>query len=503
MALSLALLTLLNVPYLVAMNRADGLVFGGSLIAVPDGHSYLAKMQAGAAGDWLYTLRFTNDPGPGVLLFTYYLGLGHLARLSGLAVLVVYHLARLAGGLFFLLTLYHVGLPLAPTTAGRLKRWAAVALAGGLGWLVTPLSGALSPDLWVAESIPLLSLFANPHFPLAWALVLWLLYWGLPEWSGPITARSWRVAGVTLVLAEIYPMALPTVLLTLGGASLLNWRARGAFSKRELLIPVTVGLVAAPRLLYTAWLTRTHAQLASWNLQNASPAPDLPLALAWGGVPLALALIGLIWVGRSGEARGKMWAVWLFAGVGAIYFPYELQRRLSLGLMFPLVQLGIAAWQAMIAPRLGSVARRGLTVVLALAAALSNALVWAGALAAAGSSEPEIFLQAAEARAIAALPADAVVVAAPELGGLIPTRSEARVIYGHAAETPNAEARRADVLDFFAGDAPADFLELNGVTHVFYGAREAALGQLQLPETGWRLLSDDGGLRVYVREAQP
>jgi len=504
-ALALGLLAVLNLPYILALTRTDGQVFGGSIVAVPDGHSYLAKMQLGASGALLYTPRFTTEPGFGVILFTFYMALGHLARMTGIAVPALYQIARLVTGLFFLMTAYHVLRPLADTVAGRLKIWAFFFMASGLGWLVTPLTGALSSDLWVAESIPLLSLLANPHFPFAWALLLWLLYTGLPAWSGPNLAwRSLRVAAIAFILAEVYPMAVPTALVTLGAAGALEGLRRRTWSWQAVGPALAAGFTTAPRLLYTAWIVRAQPQIASWNVQNFSPIDGFPLVLAWAGLLLVLAGIGAGWALRSRAAseRDRMWVLWLVVGIAAVYFPYELQRRLSLGVLFPMTPLAMLGWRNVLAPRLGRWAATapwpGAVVLV-----LSNVLVWAGALAAATSANPEIFMSTAEARAIAALPVDAVVVAAPELGGFIPTRSDARVVYGHAAETPEAEARRQAVLDFYAGRTPADWLDRFGVNRVFFGPREAALGPQPTLSDEWQLLSDDAGLRVYAREASP
>ncbi len=500
------ILLVANLPYAVAFLAGDR-VFGGALLAVPDGYSYLAKMQLGASGAWLYTLRFTTDPGSPVSLFTFYILLGHIARLTGLGVLATYHVARIATGAFFLWTSYHVLGPITPDPRARFKCWLLFVAASGLGWLVTPLSGALSSDLWVAESIPFLSLMANPHFPLAWALTLWLMYTALPAWSGPhMPARVWRVAGLSLVLAEVYPMALPVALATLGVMALLAWRRDRLWPREPMTIVIVAGLVAAPRLLYTAWIVASHPQLASWNAQNASPSPDLPLALAWGGLLLLLAILGAAWALRSSEARDtdRLWIVWSVIGIAALYVPYLLQRRLSLGLTFPLAMLAALGWQKSLRPRLPTRWTLLLQGILGLALALSNGLVWLGALAAANSQDAEIFLTPAEARVIDSLPADAVVVSAPELGGFIPTRSLARVVYGHAAETPFAETTRAAVLDFYAGRTPAvDFIDQYGVTHVIYGEREAALGPLPTLPADFRLAFDDSGVRVYARSATP
>lgn len=499
------ILLVVNLPYLVAA-FAGGRVFGGALLAVPDGYSYLAKMQLGASGAWLYTLRFTTDPGAPVSLFTFYIFLGHVAHLTGLGVLTTYHVARCLTGIFFLWTAYHVLGPVSSSDRERFKRWLLFVAASGLGWLVTPLTGSLSADLWVAESIPFLSLIANPHFPLAWALLLWLMYTALPAWSGPhLPARTWRVAGLSLVLAEVYPMALPVALATLGVMALLAWQRDRALPLERVTIVLVAGLAAAPRLLYTAWIVATHPQLASWNEQNASPSPPLPLALAWGGLLLLLAILGAIRALRSSESGeiDRLWLVWVVIGIAALYAPYLLQRRLSLGLTFPLAMLAAPGWRA-IRSRLPVRWAPALQWILGLALALSNGLVWLGALAAASSQDPEIFLTPAEARAIDSLGADAVVVAAPELGGFIPTRSMARVVYGHAAETPFAEATRADVLDFYAGRvSPVDFIDTYGVTDVIYGQREAALGPLPTLPPDFHLSFDDSGTRVYSRTASP
>lgn len=500
------ILLVANLPYAVAFLAGDR-VFGGALLAVPDGYSYLAKMQLGASGTWLYTLRFTTDPGSPVSLFTFYILLGHVARLTGIGVLATYHVARLLTSLFFLWTTYHVLGAITANPEERLKRWLLFVAASGLGWLVTPLTGSLSADLWVAESIPFLSLMANPHFPLAWALMLWLMYTALPAWSGPhVPGRLWRVAGLSLVLAEVYSMALPVTLATLGVMALLAWRRDRIWPREPLTTVIVVGFVTAPRLLYTAWIVATHPQLASWNEQNASPSPGLPLALAWGGLLLLLAILGAVWALRSSEARDidRLWIVWAVIGIAALYVPYLLQRRLSLGLMFPLAMLATLGWQKGLRSLL---ARRWTPLfrgTLCLTLALSNGLVWLGAFAAANSQDAEIFLAPAEARAIDSLSGDAVVVAAPELGGFIPTRSMARVVYGHAAETPFAESTRADVRDFYAGRTPAiDFIEKYGVTHVIYGQREAAIGPLPALSPDFHLVFDDSGVRVYARSATP
>jgi hypothetical protein len=56
---------------------------------------------------------------------------------------------------------------------GRSRRAAflLIGFSSGLGWLAVPFD-VFAPDLWVPEAITFYSIFANPHFPLAVALML-------------------------------------------------------------------------------------------------------------------------------------------------------------------------------------------------------------------------------------------------------------------------------------------------------------------------------------------
>src|SRR3974377_632874 len=95
-----ALLVLLtaSLPYLFGVLAAGpDRVFTGLQVNPLDGLSYLAKMRLGFDGEWLFHLPFTPEQGQSVFLFTYFLALGHLARILGLPLILVFHAARLIG----------------------------------------------------------------------------------------------------------------------------------------------------------------------------------------------------------------------------------------------------------------------------------------------------------------------------------------------------------------------------------------------------------------------
>ena len=69
---------------------------------------------------------------------------------------------------------------------------------------------------------------------------------------------------------------------------------------------------------------------------------------------------------------------------------------------------------------------------------------------------------------------DAVILASPRIGMLVPGQTGARVFYGHPFETINAADKEAQLKAFFGGQRttttpPSDY--------IFYGPSEQALGQ--------------------------
>jgi hypothetical protein len=104
---SAVILLVTSLPYLYgALISTPGAQFGGLVIGVEDGNSYLAKMRLGATDGWQFYLFYTSEPHQGAYLFLFHLALGKIVRLSGLPLILVYHLARIVCGLFLLASIY-------------------------------------------------------------------------------------------------------------------------------------------------------------------------------------------------------------------------------------------------------------------------------------------------------------------------------------------------------------------------------------------------------------
>lgn len=487
------LLALLSAaPYLWAARSSGALYeFAGFLINPLDGLSYLAKMREGWQGSWLFTLPFTANPGPGTFLFTYFLLLGHLARTLQLPLLVTYHASRILAGALLLYTawVFYNRIGLGPREC-RIAWWM-TAVGSGLGWIAVPL-GALPADLWVAEYVPFLAILSSAHFPLALALLLWvvMLVALFPEWRG--LGKAVTIAALSFALASLQPFLILPAGLALAVWSLLRFQFGDTSRARESSLGLTAAaLGAAPWASYYVWATTRQPQLAIWAAQNQTPTPapwDVALAL---GLPGLLAGIGIVALLRRWRADGALQetdsnllilSLWAILTAFLIYLPFALQRRLMGGWFFPLAGLAapvLAGWT-----RSGRFPSLRLTGAFALLIP-SNLIVLAALSHGVIAHDSSIYLTRDESQALDFLESranvQAVVLASPEMGSFIPGRTGMKVLYGHPFETPDSTEMRQDVEAFFtrmSEDDQGAFLREQRIDYIFYGPRERKLGPL-------------------------
>jgi hypothetical protein len=526
--LSLPFLALIALPYLAAA-RAGGeaYVFAGLLQNPIDGNSYLAKMYQGWRGDWTFTLPYTADPGEGTYLFLFYLSLGHLARLSGLSIVLVFHLARLASAIFLLAMMWRFFGAVLPGPKDRRLAFAMAAYGSGLGWLAA-LAGRFTADFWVAEAYPFLAAYANPHFPLGLGLVLALVSPASEVLGG---ARRWNLfwtwlAG--LALAIILPFGLVLAGTVLAGLFLWKaWMRASASSPATTTSPEHHGLLwmrfrlrdllrllsletfwrllsllagGLPVLIYELWVAHHHPALAIWNAQNLTPVPPAwDFFLSFSPV-LWFAAAGAFVALRSRDNRLQAMIVWAGAGLLLVYLPTGLQRRFILGLYVPLAGLAAIGIQ-----RLASGNRR-LAGILGCAFFILALPTNLGILLAAGqgvsSHSPALFLARAEHQAMTWLkentPEGALILASADTGLLIPAQTGRRVFAGHPFETVAAVRRSEEVEAIFRGSPGSSSLPLlSEVDYIFIGPRERSLGGY-LPAGDWQAVYDHGGVTVWA-----
>lgn len=488
-----ALLTI--IPYLLANCVAAPHIFSGFLINPLDGFSYLAKMREGAAGSWTFTLPYAAEPGPGVHLYLYYLFLGQLAAIFHLPLILTFHLARVGATvlMFYLAYLFYERV-----LEARGWAWCAYLLtlfSGGLGWLGL-LVGIEGSDLAIPESIPLVAAYTNAHFPLAAAAILAvaLTCMGLYHNRWLELLNGW-LAGTVLMLV------LPFSLLSIGTALLL-WLGFESMQRRNRLrsllsifeLPGMVGalgfgLGVLPWLAYSLLLVRNHPVIAVWTAQNQTPSPGVASYLIGFG-PLVLAALVGVARGYPFSRRNTRFAViWLLSNALLLYAPFPLQRRLSLGLYFPLAALAVLGMAAVFKP-----ARLRIAVLAVIILSLPSSILLAGAgIYGVQCGEPEVVYDVDELDAYrwmeSGIPAGSLVLAAPLNGNRLPAFATVRVLYGHPFETPDAEVMEALVGELMRGEGLERLDEL-GVEYIYADGDH------------FNGLSRDGGLEVsYANES--
>ncbi len=509
---TLALVIASCVPYLIAWAVTPrGAQFTGILFNPQDGNSYLAKMRQGFSGSWLFRLPYTPESHQGARVYLFYLLLGHIARWTGLPLILVYHAARASGGAAMLMAFYALASHLSDDIGERRAMFLFTALGSGLGWLAGPL-GLMTADQWVPEAFPIYALLANAHFPPAIGLMVGMVYCRLQIADCRLQIANCRVQGagcrvryvvgmvvMAVVLGAVQPFGLVAVF---GGMGVMLV----AQAVRERRVPwrtaawvVGAAAAALPYPLYMWRALNRDPVLAMWNAQNVTPTPALwDWALSYGLV-LVLAVIGGVRAMRRSHSADWLLLGWVVVALVGMYLPLPLQRRLSLGLGVPLGLLAGLGWwrlRARLKPR-----RRGpaQALVLTLCTLTPLFLVLITLLGAMGGSS-WFYLSGDEWAVLTWLrdqgDHDAVVLCAPRLGLFVPAWAGQPVVYGHPFETVNAQVRRAQVEAFFAGEMGPEerevFLQENRVGYV--------VGDWEIGD--WQLMFESGEVRVYEVESQ-
>jgi hypothetical protein len=140
-ALGFAALVMLltSLPYFLGYaSQGQDWRFTGFVFGVEDGNSYIAKMQAGAAGTWLFRTPYSAVHQQGVVAFLPYILLGKLASPPELheKLVLIYHIFRIAAGMLAILATYDFIAYFIPGDRERRYGLILAVLGGGLGWVL-------------------------------------------------------------------------------------------------------------------------------------------------------------------------------------------------------------------------------------------------------------------------------------------------------------------------------------------------------------------------------
>lgn len=526
-----ALLLITALPYWYAERRAaaNGQVFSGIVVNIPDNMQYWSWMRDHRTA-LLIPNRLTSEPNEPALFNLLWLGLGQVQRLTGWNEGAIHQLLRVGGSTAFLAALWwFIGLIL----PRRGERWAAfglISLGGGLGWVwviekyVNGLSDVRMPfHVYVSEPNTFFNVLAFPHFLAAAALILVVFGCFLKAERGAGWGWYGLAAGAALLLGVQHAYDLVMVYAILGVYTLLRF-AQARRIRWDLFWGLgAIGFISSPPAAYFVYITTQNplwrevlAQFANAGVFTPSPLGLLILL----GLPLIVTLAYGVALLRRGAWRDAFKAgatptpdmflwVWAVVGFGLLYIPADFQIHMLNPYQVP---LGLLAVRALVewAGRPGQ-ARR-LATFSALALLLIGAclpvnlylLAWRGLDM--HAMERPYFLTRDEAAGLAWLEARdderAVVLASLDFGQRVPALTSHRSVLAHWAMTAHFYERRDDVARFFdATTAPAErtaILRDLDVRYVVHGDDERALGAYEpASDPLLELAFDSPSLQIY------
>ena len=289
-----------------------------------------------------------------------------------------------------------------------------------------------------------------------------------------------------------------------------DFRDRSAFWRLAVRLAVT-SLPSLPYLVYAAVFFRANPAYAAWQAQNLLYSPAPYLYLLGFGLPLLLAIVGLL-LGRRPDVLSApaFLCLWTLAVPPLLYLPTPLQRRFLDGYQAPVAILG-GVGLYLIVKRLHS-ARWRLSLIAGLVTviALTNVLLWFGSIATIAAKVEPVFRPGWEmsaARWFQSTPASSVVLASYDTGNLLPACALVRSFTGHGSETVNSEEKTSQVVQFFRAETSdawrAELLSRYSVDYVYYGPRERKLGAINLQRLPYLTPVYDNGQVQILRVDTP
>jgi hypothetical protein len=496
-------------PYLwafISLNAQPTHRFVGILHSPLDSAVYIAKIGQGLRGAWLSTLTHTPETTPSFFLNSFYLVLGHLAKALGLSTLMIFHLARLTMSFAMFVALYHLGSTIWNRLRPRRLFFSIAAVGSGLGWLALMLSPEtpqtqLAVDLNLFEAIPLLSTFANPHFPLAIALIALIAATYVTvfrpgfQMTPTLTNGGLGVALISLLLVIVLPHGwLPIASALSLYLIVLVMRTRRLPLLEATWVSLTI-LPALPILIYYAAMMSGETPLSAWIAQNQI-APLPPDRYLFGfGLPLLAALPGIWRALRYFERDGdRFMLLWLIVNAVILYLPLPMPQRSVIGLFIPIVYFATRAMEEFWFERIPAKWRDAALVAFFVFIMPSNVLMaivpMIGINDPARGEEGGLMMPKGYTDAFHWLDStgeeSAVVLAQPLPSLWLPAHTPMRVVYGHPYETLQSRERLTDVQSWYSGQNCRAILARYNVRYILTQQNTPHDGAACLNELGLR-----------------
>jgi hypothetical protein len=293
----------------------------------------------------------------------------------------------------------------------------------------------------------------------------------------------------SLVLIFIYPQAFFPIAI----ASIALLLSRAIYKRKPIRQSLRwilwLGVPALPLIVYYTTVFLFNPVVAQvWVREHQAAAPSFPILLIGLGLPLIIALPGLIRGVRRFEPDGNQFMLlWLLSMLLLTYLTPVIQMNFALGLMLPIAYFGARASEDFWFNLIHRPWRYRLVVALIPIIAISH-LYLLFLPVTAQYPQSSLLLHRNYALAFRWMysqrPSDDIVVlTAPQVGTWLPAWTGTRVVYGYLSETLDGQEKLQAVQHWYSDERDCERL-LNGewstqgdyqVSYVLYGPLERAI----------------------------
>jgi hypothetical protein len=475
MGLVLAIVTAIPYVYAYAVEPV-GHVFIGFFYLGDDANTYLAKMRQGWEGSWAWQNRYTTESSPTAYLFLFWIVLGHIAALTNLPLIAVFHLARVAAAFALMAGAWLFIRHFIQDRSARRFAFFFCAIGLGMGYVIQAFGHPVvfgnqtdTLDWRMPELTAFYSVLALPHF--AWsgvfaALGVVLTLRAIERGSlllGAVAGLAW------LGQASIHPQ-MPILMAGATGLALLLRPA----GPRGWAAGALAFAIPAPYILYSYLAFVGNPEVQRWTFHSKNALPPETISLFFAIAPqLLLALTGVAGALRRRSREDLFLVAWLVLLAVILYLPNpagDLRRRFLDGLYLPLVVLGARGLYETILPRLRSLrARRLIPFSYVAFAAVGSAFLVLAPLAVA--AQPQYTFTTAEYDGLNWLGSQPSgrVLAMPGVGLYVPAYSSDTVYVGHYDETFDYVNKTHTALAVLTGKQDIEqFMRANDIRYVVW-----------------------------------
>lgn len=492
---SVVVMAITAVPYVVMWWYTPLHAFYPWILFNGDDHAvYYAWIRQAHDGHWLFRNLFTLEPQRGIYFHAYFLLLGLLSRAPFLGIEGADQLGRSLFGIITLVLVYRLAAFFTTDVFTRRVVFWISAVSGGFGWLFWHRTVTfLDPvDSWQPEAFTFASLYTNGLFCVSLALMLGIVIALLLAEERGQTRWALAAGACGFLLANIHTYDLFHLTAAWVSFFLVRWLLTRRFPREQLRAACIAAAVTLPSFAYMYWFYKTEPVFSKRvEVPTLTPGPLLYL-LGYGLLaPLAIAggaILARHWRDRREDTplsgRLLLPLTWCVAGYLVAYAPVAFQRKLVMGLHFPLALLAglaLAELCRRVAKRTGTPLLAGVTAAVVIATSAITMVRFMVRDVQTGLTHNmtstgihPVYWDESEIAAFEWLrthtPASATLMTFPHNGVLAPAYADRAVFAGHWGETPDYAEKMKVAVPFYWGGLDSRtrrrFLEMSGIRYV-------------------------------------